>query len=66
MIHGIRDDQFNYQGINKVLQHLQKVYIKKVGCSPHEVTKSDYNNLSGMLTPAEKCHICILTMESKK
>ena len=34
MIHGLRDDQFNTQGINQVLQISQKKYIKKVGCSP--------------------------------
>jgi sestrin len=66
MIHGIRDDQFDYKSINKVLQMMQKVYIKKIGCSPQEVTKQDYQNLSGMLTAPERCHICILAMESKK
>jgi len=42
MIHGIRDDQFDYRGINQVLQIIHKIYIKKIGCSPHEVTKLDY------------------------
>ena len=33
-IHGIRDDQFNYSIVNKVLQVVQKIYIKKIGCAP--------------------------------
>lgn len=65
-IYGLRDDQFNYSQINKLIQIAQKIFIKKIGCSPQTTTIQDYMSLSTILTPSEKCHICIIVMETKK
>ncbi|CDW78780.1 sestrin-1 isoform 2 [Stylonychia lemnae] len=66
LIHGIRDDQFNYTKINKTLLIHHKRFIKKIGCQPNQVTQSEYDELSTLLSTSEKCHICILIMETKK
>jgi hypothetical protein len=65
-IHGIRDDQFNYANINKVLLIPHKQFIKKAGCFPQQLTLQEYQNLSNLLSAPEKCHICIIVMETKK
>ena len=65
-IHGVRDDQFNYANINKVLLIPHKQYIKKIGCYPQKVILQEYQNLSNLLSPSEKCHVCIIIMETKK
>ena len=73
LIHGIRDDQFNYNKINKTLLINHKTFIKKIGCEPNtnkdrmgNTNKDLYDNFSSMLSTSEKCHICILIMETKK
>lgn len=65
-IHGIRDETFKYKRINKLFEIWQKVYIKKLMCNPQDVTMEDYRKFSEMLYDSEKCHVCILAMETKK
>ena len=65
-IHGIRDDQYDYSKINKWLLQIQKSYIKNAGCLQKKVSFEDFINLSGQLESSEKCHVCILIMETKK
>ena len=35
-------------------------------CKPQDVTIDDYHNFSEMLFDSEKCHVCILAMETKR
>jgi len=65
-IHGLRDETFKYKKINDLFSKEQKVYIKKVMCSPGEVLMTDYAGFSDNLDDSEKCHVCILAMETKK
>ena len=65
-IHGLRDDSFQYAHVNRNLTVKQKVYIKKVGCAPQTVTYEDYYEVSPQyLSSGEKCHICVIVMETK-
>lgn len=52
--------------MNKLLKVPLKTFIKKVGVAPHTVTVSDYNEMSTMLSASERCHVCIIIMETKK
>jgi secreted Zn-dependent insulinase-like peptidase len=65
-IHGIRDETFKYKKINELFEIQSKVYIKKLMCKPQDVTIEDYRNFFNMLYDSEKCHVCILAMETKK
>ena len=65
-IHGLRDETFKYKKINELFNKEQKVYIKKVMCYPSDVSIEDYQKFSEMLFDSEKCHVCILAMETKK
>lgn len=65
-IHGLRDETNKQTKINDLFSIPQKVYIKKVMCSPQEVTKEDYDSFSDVLYDSEKCHVCILAMETKR
>ena len=64
-IHGVRDSYFNYCAINKVLHKQHKSFTKKIMCDPNNITHNDFRDLC-MLMPEERCHICILVMETKK
>lgn len=64
-IHGIKDTYFNYCNINKIMHVHHKIFIKKLMCDPNNVEFGDFRNLT-MLTPEERCHVCILVMETKK
>jgi hypothetical protein len=35
-------------------------------CKPQDVNIEDYHKFSEMLLDSEKCHVCILAMETKK
>ena len=65
-IHGIRDDSFKYKKINELFSIYQKKYIKKVMCFPDTITLEDYQKFSEILYDSEKCHVCILAMETKR
>ena len=66
-IHGLRDDSFLYAHVNRNLTVKQKVYIKKVGCATQTDTYEDYSEVSPQyLTSGEKCHICVIVMETKR
>ena len=52
--------------MNDLLEIWQKVYIKKLMCQPQDVNKEDYRQFSEWLYDSEKCHVCILAMETKK
>lgn len=64
-IHGIRDDAFPYNTINKVFSRFQKIFFKKIMCEPHNISVQDVVQPT-KLTPEERCHVCILVMETKK
>ena len=63
-IHGVMDTYYRQEKVNKVLQQEHKLYFKKIMCSPDLVVLEDFIKLT-RLTPEEKCHICILIMETK-
>ena len=63
-IHGITDSYYRHEKVNEFIQREHKIYFKKIMCSPDMVTLEDYSRLT-ILTPEEKCHICILIMETK-
>lgn len=64
-IHGVRDSYFNYCEVNQVLHKHHKTFFKKVMCAPNNVTKDDFSDMNKLMTE-ERCHICILIMETKK
>ena len=64
-IHGLVDKYFNYENINTYLHRDFKAYAKKVMCDPRNVGYEDFAEMS-ILSPEERCHLCILVMEAKK
>jgi hypothetical protein len=62
--HGIINDSFNTAKINKILHRDLKSWIKKIACHPDELEINDM--LSSSLLPEERCHLCILVMETKR
>lgn len=64
-IHGIVDKYFNYNKINAYLHREYKAYAKKIMCDPQSVTVADFSEMKS-LTPEERCHVCIIAMETKK
>ena len=65
-IHGIRDESFKYKKINELFKMEQKKYIRKIMCNPDTITSEDYHSFSDLLYDHEKCHSCILAMETKR
>ena len=65
-IHGIRDETFIYKKINELFNIRQKTYIKNIVCKPHEIKLDNYQEFLGMLYDQEKCHVCVIAMETKK
>lgn len=65
-IHGIRDVTFKYKKINDMFEKEQKIYIKKIMCSPDQVTFQDYKAFNSIAYDSEKCHVNILAMETKR
>lgn len=64
-IHGLKDDAYNYQAVNKILCKEHKVYIKKMMCSPQNVTLDDYEALP-LLKAHDMAHLALLVMETKR
>jgi uncharacterized protein YeaO (DUF488 family) len=65
-IHGIKDDSFKYTKINKLFSPSEKIYIKKLMCNPQDIKHEDYTKFSDNFYDSEKCHVCILAMETKR
>jgi hypothetical protein len=63
-VHGVINDCFDTRQVNKILHRDLKNWIKKIACSPNELTASDVPLT--LLTAEERCHICILIMETKR
>jgi hypothetical protein len=62
-LYGVVNDCFNLHMINKILHRDLKTWIKKIACHPNELTANDVPRT--LLTAEERCHICILVMETK-
>lgn len=65
-IFGMREETFQFKQINEFIGKEQKVYIKNVMCYPEKISEEDYRAFMQMLNDSEKCHICILILETKK
>lgn len=61
---GVINDGFNTATINKILHRDFKSWIKKIACHPGSLTEADVP-ASG-LSAEERCHLCILVMETKR
>ena len=44
----------------------QKTYIKNIVCKPVDIDFESYQEFLEMLYDSEKCHVCIIAMETKK
>ncbi|KJE93692.1 sestrin 1 [Capsaspora owczarzaki ATCC 30864] len=65
-VNGILHDDFNYGTVNELLEREVKLYIKRLACSPAEITQAEYVAASRGLLPSEKIHIAILATEANK
>lgn len=68
LIHGMRDDTFSKKRakINELFDMGQKTYLKNLICHPQEINFESYSQFVQMLYDSEKCHVCILALETKK
>ena len=67
MINGIRDETFRQKTLNDIFSVDDKTYIKNLMVKPQEITLESYRKFVGLnLYDSEKCHVCILVMETKK
>lgn len=64
VVYGVVNDCFDTSKVNKILHRDLKNWIKKIACSPNELTANDVPRT--LLTAEERCHICILIMETKR
>jgi PA26 p53-induced protein (sestrin) len=65
-IHGLSDEEFLYAHVNRLLNVPLKTFIKKAGTAPQTLTQQDYIEMSTLLSDSERCHVCLLVMETKK
>jgi len=65
-IKGMFHDDYDYREVNLFLNRATKTYIKKITCAPQTIKKSDFTNIGYELTPDEKVHIALLSIESAK
>ena len=65
-ITGILHDDYNYAEVNKLLERDLKQFLKKVTCYPENITTADFDTFGADLRSAEKCHLNLLALESRK
>ena len=65
-IFGLREETFKFKQINEFIGKEQKAFIKNVMCYPEQIREDDYRSFMPSLNDSEKCHICILILETKK
>eukprot|EP00029_Vermamoeba_vermiformis_P011999 TRINITY_DN6809_c0_g1_i1.p1 TRINITY_DN6809_c0_g1~~TRINITY_DN6809_c0_g1_i1.p1 ORF type:complete len:587 (-),score=186.20 TRINITY_DN6809_c0_g1_i1:209-1969(-) len=63
-IQGLLHDDYDYSLVNMFMNKQLKLYIKKMVCVPHTITRHDVVNLGYNLKPSEKCHIALLATEA--
>lgn len=64
-IHGLIDKYFVYENINTYLNREFKAFAKMIMCSPRSVKYEHFASMT-ILSPEDRCHLCILVMEAKK
>mmetsp|Transcript_17217 Transcript_17217/g.48458 ORF Transcript_17217/g.48458 Transcript_17217/m.48458 type:complete len:220 (+) Transcript_17217:3-662(+) len=69
-IQGVFHDDYEYREVNEYLGRDLKEFVKDVVCRPETISPArwlQYWALSGLnFRPEEKCHICLLAVESRK
>jgi hypothetical protein len=67
-LHGIFHTDFKYNVINEVLRNMRplKAFCRKVACFPRAIRSADFHACSHTLTPAEKTHVVLLCVQSRK
>eukprot|EP00750_Incisomonas_marina_P013668 INCI17517.7.p3 GENE.INCI17517.7~~INCI17517.7.p3 ORF type:complete len:162 (-),score=20.02 INCI17517.7:1190-1675(-) len=62
---GVRNDDYDYRIVNKVLAREMKSFIRKVVFFPYTVTADDVRACSSELLDAEKCHVVLLCTNAR-
>ncbi|XP_071800666.1 sestrin-1-like isoform X2 [Asterias amurensis] len=64
-LYGIRHDDYDYGGVNSLMDRALKTYIKTVCCYPEKVTMKDYESFWRDFKHSEKVHVNLMVMEAK-
>jgi hypothetical protein len=62
---GIRQDDYDYKQLRKLLAKPLRTYIKVLCSCPERIQKADYDSIMKEFTHSEKVHVNILIMEAR-
>lgn len=62
---GIRQDDYDYKQLRKLLAKPLRTYIKVLCSCPERIEKKDYDSIMKEFTHSEKVHVNILIMEAR-
>ncbi|KAK0132832.1 Sestrin-1 [Merluccius polli] len=64
-LYGIRYDDYDYGGVNVLLERSLKVFVKTVACHPEQTTTRIYNAFWRDFKHSEKVHSNLIVMEAR-
>ncbi|CAJ0649471.1 10898_t:CDS:2, partial [Entrophospora sp. SA101] len=65
-LYGLSKDDYDYSDIRNLLNSKFKMFLKKVCCTPENLTINDWRNVGFQLRSEEKCHVNLIAIESRK
>jgi len=63
---GLYKDDYEYRDINTFLNKRIKAFLKKVCCTPGEISFNDWRGVGFRLREEEKCHVNLIAVEARK
>ncbi|XP_039978269.1 sestrin-2 isoform X1 [Xiphias gladius] len=64
-LYGIRYDDYDYGGVNVLLERSLKVFVKTMACHPEQTTAHIYHDFWRHFRPSEKVHANLIVMEAR-
>ncbi|MNE76264.1 PA26 p53-induced protein (sestrin) [compost metagenome] len=65
-LYGVLEDDYDYKGVNMLLNIGLKKYIKTVVCYPERTEREQFVDMGFQFKSREKIHVNLLAMEARK
>ncbi|RIB01199.1 Sestrin [Gigaspora rosea] len=63
---GLFKDDYSYENVDYLLNNKFKSYIRKLCCTPEDITIDDWSDMGFEFSSEDKCHVNLIAVEARK
>ncbi|CAG8477324.1 785_t:CDS:2 [Gigaspora margarita] len=63
---GLFKDDYSYENVDYLLNNKFKAYIRKLCCTPEDITNDDWLDMGFEFSSEDKCHVNLIAVEARK